>query len=278
MKSSTAEKVAEKLTEQNIPFSGRINGDKTTLTISKADIDSYKAIIAEVTGKAKETPTQEQPKSEPEQDKPKTEMNIIGNVYYKSISDKQYFKLDTETATKVAEKLTEQEIPFSGHINGDKTTLTIGKENVEKYNAVVDEIKGQTKEAPEQPKAEPEKESSKPTKNNIIGNTAYKDIPDKSYAKLGTEKALAVADILDKQGVKFSGRTDGDKTTLTIQKQICRSIRKHLLLSTKHCRHRKQRKKQPNRPRNAHSSIRSPLIMHRKTERSRNFRKATRTI
>ena len=65
LKSSTAEKVAEKLTEQNIPFSGRINGDKTTLTISKADIDSYKAIIAEVTGKAKEAPTQEQSKAEP---------------------------------------------------------------------------------------------------------------------------------------------------------------------------------------------------------------------
>ena len=54
MKSSTAEKVAEKLTEQKVPFSGRINGDKTTLTIGKADVDSYKAIIAEVTGKAKE--------------------------------------------------------------------------------------------------------------------------------------------------------------------------------------------------------------------------------
>lgn len=218
LKSSTAEKVAEKLTEQNIPFSGRINGDKTTLTISKANIDSYKAIIAEVTGKAKETPTQEQPKAEPEQDKPKTDKNIIGNVDYKSISDKQYFKLDTQTATKVAEKLTEQEIPFSGRINGDKTTLTIGKENVEKYNAVVDEIKGQTKEAPEQKKAEPEQKAPKPKKNNIIGNTAYTDIPDKSYAKLGTEKALAVAYILDKQGVKFSGRTDGDKTTLTISK------------------------------------------------------------
>lgn len=218
LKTSTAEKVAEKLTEQNIPFSGRINGDKTTLTISKANIDSYKVIIAEVTGKEKDTPTQEQPKSEPEQDKLKNDKNIIGNTDYKSISDKQYFKLDTETATKVAEKLTEQEIPFSGRINGDKTTLTIGKDNVEKYNAVVDEIKGQTKEAPEQPKTEPEKEPAKPQKNNIIGNTAYKDISDKAYAKLGTEKALAVADILDKQGVKFSGRTDGDKTTLTISK------------------------------------------------------------
>lgn len=218
LKTSTAEKVAEKLTEQNIPFSGRINGDKTTLTISKANIDSYKAIIAEVTGKEKDTPTQEQPKSELEQDKLKNDKNIIGNTDYKSISDKQYFKLDSETATKVAEKLTEQEIPFSGRINGDKTTLTIGKDNVEKYNAVVDEIKGQTKEAPEQPKTEPEKEPAKPQKNNIIGNTAYKDISDKAYAKLGTEKALAVADILDKQGVKFSGRTDGDKTTLTISK------------------------------------------------------------
>lgn len=220
LKSSTAEKVAEKLTEQNIPFSGRINGDKTTLTISKADIDSYKAIIAEVTGKAKDTPTQEQSKPEPEQDKPKTDKNIIGNTDYKAINDKQYFKLDTETATKVAEKLTEQEIPFSGRINGENTTLTIGKENVEKYNVVVDEIKGQTKETPtqEQPKVEPEQKAPKPKKNNIIGNTAYMDIPDKSYAKLGTEKALAVADILDKQDVKFSGRTDGDKTTLTISK------------------------------------------------------------
>lgn len=218
LKSSTAEKVAKKLTEQNIPFSGRINGDKTTLTISKADIDSYKAIIAEVTGKAKETPTQEQPKAEPEQDKPKTDKNIIGNVDYKAINDKQYFKLNTETATKVAEKLTEQKIPFSGRINGENTTLTIGKENVEKYNAVVDEIKGQTKEIPEQKKAEPEQKAPKPKKNNIIGNTAYTDIPNKSYAKLGTKKALAVADILDKRGVKFSGRTDGDKTTLTISK------------------------------------------------------------
>lgn len=144
--------------------------------------------------------------------------NIIGNTAYADIEDKQYFRLKSSTAEKVAEKLTEQKVPFSGRINGDKTTLTIGKENVEKYYAVVDEIKGQTKEAPEQKKAEPEQKAPKPKKNNIIGNTAYTDILDKSYAKLGTEKALAVADILDKQGVKFSGRTDGDKTTLTISK------------------------------------------------------------
>ena len=146
--------------------------------------------------------------------------NIIGNTAYADIEDKQYFRLKSSTAEKVAEKLTEQNVPFSGRINGDKTTLTIGKADVDSYKAIIAEVTGKAKETPEQEqtKAEPEQNTPKPKKNNIIGNTAYTDIPDKSYAKLGTEKALAVADILDKQGVKFSGRTDGDKTTLTISK------------------------------------------------------------
>ena len=146
--------------------------------------------------------------------------NIIGNTAYADIEDKQYFRLKSSTAEKVAEKLTEQNVAFSGRINGDKTTLTIGKADVDSYKAIIAEVTGKAKDNPtqEQPKAETEQKAPKPKKNNIIGNTAYTDIPDKSYAKLGTEKALAVADILDKQGVKFSGRTDGDKTTLTISK------------------------------------------------------------
>lgn len=146
--------------------------------------------------------------------------NIIGNTAYADIEDKQYFRLKSSTAEKVADKLTEQNIPFSGRINGDKTTLTISKADIDSYKAIIAEVTGKAKEAPtqEQTKAEPEQKAPKPKKNNIIGNTAYTDIPDKSYAKLGTEKALAVADILDNQGVKFSGRTDGDKTTLTISK------------------------------------------------------------
>lgn len=214
LNSDTAQKVAEKLTEQNVPFSGRINGDKTTLTIGKADVESYKAIMAEIKGQAKEASKQEKAVEAPE--KPK-KSNIIGNVEYKSIENKQYFKLDTDTAQKVAEKLAEQNIPFSGRVTGENTTLTIGKTNVESYKAVIAEVTGNVKETPtvEQPKAEP---TPKKDKGTIIGNTDYKDIPNKSYAKLSTEKALAVAEILDRQGVQFSGRTVGDKTTLTISK------------------------------------------------------------
>lgn len=224
LNSDTAQKVAEKLTEQNIPFSGRINGDKTTLTIGKADVESYKAIMAEIKGQVKETPKQEKSTEAPE--KPK-KSNIIGNVEYKSIENKQYFKLDSDTAQKVAEKLTEQNVPFSGRVTGENTTLTIGKANVESYKAVVAEVTGSVKETHtvEQPKSEP---TPKKEKSNIIGNTKYADIPNKSYAKLSTEKALAVAEILDRQGVRFSGRTADDKTTLTISKDDMGEYKKAL--------------------------------------------------
>lgn len=224
LNSDTAQKVVEKLTEQNVPFSGRINGDKTILTIGKADVESYKAIMAEIKGQAKDASEQEKAAEAPE--KPK-KSNIIGNVEYKSIENKQYFKLDTDTAQKVAEKLTEQNIPFSGRITGENTTLTIGKANVENYKAVVAEVTGNVKETPtvEQPKAEP---APKKEKGNIIGNTEYKDIPNKSYAKLSTEKALAVAESLDRQGVKFSGRTVDDKATLTISKEDLGEYKKAL--------------------------------------------------
>lgn len=139
--------------------------------------------------------------------------NIIGNTAFSSIEDKQYFRLKSSTAEKVAEYLTDNNIPFSGRINGDKTTITVSEKNVPDYKNAVAEAMGKDK-------AEPKREQSQAEtkKPDIIGNTPYKVISDKSFVKLSTEKALAVASILDEQGVKFSGKTDGDKTTLTISK------------------------------------------------------------
>lgn len=55
-------------------------------------------------------------------------------------------------------------------------------------------------------------------KSSIIGNTPYRDIKDKSYQSLSTDLALKVAGELKNQGISFSGRVSGDKTTLTIDK------------------------------------------------------------
>lgn len=65
-------------------------------------------------------------------------------------------------------------------------------------------------------------------KFNIIGNIPYKDISDKNFLKLPTETALAVSNLLESMGVKFSGRVNDDKTTLTISKSDIPSYNKAL--------------------------------------------------
>ena len=44
------------------------------------------------------------------------------------------------------------------------------------------------------------------------------EIPQKNYIKTTAEKAQTVAPLLEEAGIKFSGRIDGDKATLTISK------------------------------------------------------------
>ncbi len=85
--------------------------------------------------------------------------NIIGNTAYSAIEDKQYFRLKSETAEKVANYLTENNIPFSGRINGDKTTLTIGQKNVDDYKTAVAFVTGKEKAEPKQ--EQPEKVAEK---------------------------------------------------------------------------------------------------------------------
>lgn len=51
----------------------------------------------------------------------------------------------------------------------------------------------------------------------IIGNTPYKDIPNKRYIKMSAEEAIKAAEKLEAAGViGYSGRIIGDKATITI--------------------------------------------------------------
>lgn len=61
-------------------------------------------------------------------------------------------------------------------------------------------------------------EKPKKEQLNIIGNTEYKNIPDKFFIRMSAEKAQEIAAVLEKNGLPFSGRIDGDKATITINK------------------------------------------------------------
>ncbi len=69
--------------------------------------------------------------------------NIIGNTNYRNIRDKEFQKLDTDLALKVAEMLSVSHIPFSGRIYGDNTTLTINKNDREKLSEIIQAIQEQ---------------------------------------------------------------------------------------------------------------------------------------
>lgn len=66
--------------------------------------------------------------------------DIIGNTVYRYIKQKTYHKYDTETAKKIASVLKSYGVKFSGKINGESTTLTISKFDLEKFKEIEDKV------------------------------------------------------------------------------------------------------------------------------------------
>lgn len=273
--SKTAEAIAARLTELNIPFSGRINDKSTTLTIGKADVEKYKAVANEFSTKEKSSVEN---KTEQKSVKKEWRMYVIPDMKSWSRSDPEHPKTPIEYYNTFAEaksrfdELRDQDYNSEkSEINGiPAARLTLGidsnsgnmaldilqvrdnrnvlVDDFTRYDSVsgnkeamalisqtsaeihFDEVmnfprldNGKLSDTPEFipfDKWDNKLLQDKPIKENlnIIGNTPYKDITDKCYAKLATDKALAIADILESRGVKFSGRTGGDKTTLTFGK------------------------------------------------------------
>lgn len=69
--------------------------------------------------------------------------NIIETAKYNDIGDKMYRKYNTDFAYKVAQRLTEQDIPFSGRIFGKNTTITVDNTYKDAINAIAHEIREQ---------------------------------------------------------------------------------------------------------------------------------------
>lgn len=66
--------------------------------------------------------------------------DIIGNTVYRYIKQKTYHKYDTETAKKIASELKNNGVKFSGKINGESTTLTISKFDLDKFKEIEDKV------------------------------------------------------------------------------------------------------------------------------------------
>ena len=133
VKSDVADKVIAALEVLGVKFSGKLNDNNmTTFTVSSADVDKFRE--AEKLANNHKTPPIQQTGNTEKSD-------IIGTAKYADITDKKYFKIDTAIAEKVAAELESQGVKFSGRIGAEKTTLTIGNADVDKYKAAFNAVK-----------------------------------------------------------------------------------------------------------------------------------------
>jgi len=182
--------------------------------------------------------TQEAAMPVPETPEKAERPNIIGNVAFKDIADKKYFKIDNYTAEKIQAGLEESGVKFSGRVSEKTTTFTVDAADVAAFREVEKAANAHKIPPPQVENTEPQAVSATPpekpitpNKSGVIGTVKFTEIDDKKYMKMDTAIALAVAAELKKQGFKFSGRVSDDKTTLTVHSTDllkCRAIAKEV--------------------------------------------------
>ena len=117
-------RLAQELDRVGINYSGRISEYRSAITVAAAD--RVKAIEI-MNGLMRKD----------ESSLANAEKNIIGNVEYRYIANKRYIKGETEAMLRTADRITAENIPFSGRVNGNTVTLTVSgdemQERVKKY-------------------------------------------------------------------------------------------------------------------------------------------------
>ena len=120
--------LAAELDKAGINYSGRISDYRSAITVETADRARTLEILKGVLNTAKENIPEDN-----------SEKNIIGNAEYRYISNKRYVRGETEAMLRTADRLTAENISFSGRIKGDTVTLTVSgdetQELVKRYFA-----------------------------------------------------------------------------------------------------------------------------------------------
>ena len=120
--------LAAELDKAGISYSGRISDYRSAITVEAADRARTLEIMKGILNAAKENVPEDN-----------SEKNIIGNAEYRYISNKRYVRGETEAMLRTADRLTAENISFSGRVKGDTVTLTVSgdetQELVKRYFA-----------------------------------------------------------------------------------------------------------------------------------------------
>lgn len=153
-------------------------------------------------------------------------MAAIGNEYWNSATDnrdKAVISMSVEDFSALFQKLEDSGLNYRAYRVASGFKMAVNAADV----GTIRQLAGKNLEAAGStvPFSPPEK--------NIIGNTEYRYIPNKEYISADRDLILKMAEMLDKQGIKFSGRIyPTGKGTLTVSRNdlaYVRSVRDNII-------------------------------------------------
>lgn len=153
-------------------------------------------------------------------------MAAIGNEYWNSATDnrdKAVISMSVEDFSALFQKLEDSGLNYRAYRVASGFKMAVNAADV----GTIRQLAGKNLEAAGStvPFSPPEK--------NIIGNVEYRYIPNKEYISADRDLILKMADTLDKQGIKFSGRIyPTGKGTLTVSRNdlaYVRSVRENII-------------------------------------------------
>lgn len=153
-------------------------------------------------------------------------MAAIGNEYWNSATDnrdKAVISVSVEDFSALFQKLEDSGLNYRAYRVASGFKMAVNAADV----GTIRQLAGKNLEAAGStvPFSPPEK--------NIIGNVEYRYIPNKEYISADRDLILKMADTLDRQGIKFSGRIyPTGKGTLTVSRNdlaYVRSVRDNII-------------------------------------------------
>ena len=138
----------------------------------------------------------------------------FGNAYWNDATDNRLISvisLRESSFLELKDRLDNSGINYYAYSVQGNVKLAVNEKDLDWFKSIIGEESANSLNVTKSQK------SYIPPMKNIIGNQEYKYIPNKTYFKIdNADLALKIADSLDKNGIKFSGRVYGDKATLTI--------------------------------------------------------------
>lgn len=146
-------------------------------------------------------PTHEQ-KQEPKTKEARSEVRKINPDYYKKIpkEDRAITNEPAKVGAIIMSELEKQKVPFSAVETAKGVTITVSKENESAFRAAEDKAKD--------------------THVRLINPKVFKQIPkeDRSIKIMPEKEANETIQKLEKDGISYSARLDGDKSAVTVRK------------------------------------------------------------